>query len=220
MTELESISSRCQEFRNQQTALKQKQEQQRLERMRQDSISRLPAKAEEELLLIYRILEEQDSEDARDRFIESQDLLETWLEKEAYRTISELLEPSESPNPSTPQLAVSPDPSPSPSPDSPVTPARESAPSETAMSQRPDSPTQPLGPRPEPDGSVFFSSLPPHAVVYMDGHQIGLTNSGDIAITSGTHRMHFVRGDKTCTREMTFTPGKNPTVMITLPCQK
>ncbi len=65
-------------------------------------------------------------------------------------------------------------------------------------------------------GTVFFSSLPPMADVYVDGTKIGKTNISELKITSGTHTLKFVKGSKNYTETMTFTPGKNPSKLIRL----
>ena len=90
-----------------------------------------------------------------------------------------------------------------------------------------------LGPEPEPppppeseaytgprkEGSIFLTSLPPVATVFMDGEQIGKTNIGYIKITSGPHTMRFVKGGLDCTKHMTFIEGKNPSQLVKLPCE-
>jgi hypothetical protein len=76
-------------------------------------------------------------------------------------------------------------------------------------------------PRPTPStggssGTIFISSLPPMADVYMDGKLIGKTNIDKLTITGGTHTMRFVKGDKELTKEMTFQSGENPSQLIRL----
>jgi hypothetical protein len=66
--------------------------------------------------------------------------------------------------------------------------------------------------------TVFITSVPPVATVYMDGQLIGKTSTGYLNVTSGKHTMQFVKGDKTCTQEMTFTEGQNPAMVVKLPC--
>ncbi len=59
------------------------------------------------------------------------------------------------------------------------------------------------------DGTVFISSIPPIAEIYMDGVYIGKTNISKVHVRSGVRTMKFVKGDKEHTREMTFVPGDN-----------
>jgi hypothetical protein len=66
--------------------------------------------------------------------------------------------------------------------------------------------------------TVFISSFPPVASVYMDGQLVGKTNVGYVKVTSGKHTMQFIKGDKTCTQDMTFIEGQNPATMVKLPC--
>lgn len=76
-------------------------------------------------------------------------------------------------------------------------------------------------PRPTPSsggaaGTVFISSLPPMADVFMDGRPIGKTNIDKLKISAGTHTMKFVKGDKQLTKQMTFKAGENPSQLIRL----
>ncbi len=64
--------------------------------------------------------------------------------------------------------------------------------------------------------SIFISSLPPMADVYMDGKKIGKTNIAELKISTGKHTMRFVKGAKELTKTMTFTSGKNPSQLIRL----
>lgn len=65
-------------------------------------------------------------------------------------------------------------------------------------------------------GTIFLSSIPPVAEVYMDGKKIGMTNIDDCPITAGVHTMLFVKGSKRLEKKMTFTKGKNPSQLIRL----
>jgi hypothetical protein len=76
--------------------------------------------------------------------------------------------------------------------------------------------TTPSTPTGGPPGTIFISSLPPMADVYMDGRKIGKTNIAELKITAGKHTMKFVKGDKELTKTMTFTDGKNPSQLIRL----
>lgn len=65
-------------------------------------------------------------------------------------------------------------------------------------------------------GTIFISSFPPMAEVYMDGKYIGITSKDHLKITSGTHTMEFRKGDIKVIKKMTFKPGKNPSKLIRL----
>lgn len=65
-------------------------------------------------------------------------------------------------------------------------------------------------------GTIFISSLPPMADVYMDGQKIGKTNIAELQVTPGNHEMKFVKGDKELVKTMSFTEGKNPSQLIRL----
>jgi type II secretory pathway pseudopilin PulG len=100
----------------------------------------------------------------------------------------------------------------------PVAPARTSS---APVAQAPSQP-EPRAPEveSEPTGdpaTIFLSSLPPVADVYMNGKLIGKTNVAELKVLSGTHQMRFVKGGKQITKEMTFQPGKNPSQMIRIP---
>jgi hypothetical protein len=109
----------------------------------------------------------------------------------------------------TPAPAAS---APAPQQSAPAPAAAPSAPPQTAAAEPPP-PSQPTG---EP-ASIFISSLPPVAEVYMDGKLIGKTNVAELKVRSGSHTMKFVKGGKEITKEMTFQPGKNPSQMIRIP---
>jgi hypothetical protein len=64
--------------------------------------------------------------------------------------------------------------------------------------------------------TVFIASIPPVADIYMDGKLIGKTNISELKVTSGTHSLRFVKGDKEVSKQMTFQVGKNPSQMVRL----
>jgi hypothetical protein len=68
---------------------------------------------------------------------------------------------------------------------------------------------------PVKNASIYISSIPPHADVYINGKKIGTTNS-DLKVTAGTHMVRFVKDDKQSNRQMTFALGKNPSQLIRL----
>lgn len=64
--------------------------------------------------------------------------------------------------------------------------------------------------------TIFLSSLPPVADIYMDGVRIGTTNTDDCQVTPGTHTMKFVKGSRELVKKMTFTAGRNPSQLVHL----
>jgi anti-anti-sigma factor len=65
-------------------------------------------------------------------------------------------------------------------------------------------------------GTIFISSIPPVADVYMDGKLIGKTNISKLTVTAGTHTMKYVKGSAEITEELTFKSGENPSHLIML----
>ena len=107
----------------------------------------------------------------------------------------------------------------------PEAPKPEPSPIKTTVTTptptEPETTTKPVTPIPTPEittggatGTIFISSLPPMAEVYMDGKLIGKTNIDKLQITSGTHTMKFSKGDKELTKQMTFNAGENPSQLI------
>ncbi|MBD3321542.1 MAG: PEGA domain-containing protein [Chitinivibrionales bacterium] len=115
----------------------------------------------------------------------------------------------------------------------PSAPARKPAP---APEQKPSKPSPspsasssaPSKPEPEPSkpaagaaggepATIFISSLPPIADVYMDGKYLGKTNRDKLKVLSGTHTMKFTKGGKEIIKKMTFQPGSNPSRLIRIP---
>ena len=64
--------------------------------------------------------------------------------------------------------------------------------------------------------TCFIASTPPVADVYLDGRLIGKTNLNKLTVSSGTHSMRFVKGDKEVTKDITFKPGDNPSQFVIL----
>ncbi len=115
----------------------------------------------------------------------------------------------------TPKPVVTPKPTPRPEPKPVVrTPAPTPRPT-PKPTPKPVTPT-PSTPAGGPPGTIFISSLPPMADVYMDGKKIGKTNIAELKITAGTHTMKFVKGAKQLTKTMSFTAGSNPSQLIRL----
>lgn len=109
----------------------------------------------------------------------------------------------------------------------PITPRPTPSPTKKATVTTKPTPTKPVvtpkpTPKPTPSvtggasGTVFISSLPPMADVYMDGKLIGKTNIDKLKVSAGTHSMKFVKGDKQLTKQMTFKTGENPSQLIRL----
>lgn len=109
----------------------------------------------------------------------------------------------------------------------PITPKPTPSPTKTTVTTTKPvvtpKPTPKPTPRPTPtpstggaSGTVFISSLPPMADVYMDGKLIGKTNIDKLKVTTGTHTMRFVKGDKELSKQMTFKAGENPSQLIRL----
>jgi anti-anti-sigma factor len=64
--------------------------------------------------------------------------------------------------------------------------------------------------------TIFISSLPPVADVYMDGKLIGKTNITKLNVLSGSHSMRFVKGTMEMTQDKTFKPGDNPSWFVSI----
>ena len=177
--------------------------------------------AERQISLLYELIDQGKTETAIRVFNANRKLLEKNLIPDAFEaiktTIESLSQPQAAPSAPAP-VAKTPEPvqpasAPTPQPSTP-----------TAAAQPAPAPVVPVPPAPpEPDverkpATVFISSMPPVASVYMDGQLVGKTNVGYVKVTSGKHTMQFIKGDKTCTQEMTFSEGQNPATMVKLPC--
>ncbi len=112
--------------------------------------------------------------------------------------------PPPAPKPTPEPPAPKPEPTPPPAPKTASAPPPPAPPAPAASSQAAGEP-----------GTVFVSSIPPVADVYMDGKHIGKTNIAKLNVSSGTHTMKFVKGSKEHTVEMTFKPGDNPAKHVT-----
>ena len=107
------------------------------------------------------------------------------------------------------------------------TPAPEPEPAPAASAPPPPPPPAPApapAPAPEPaaapaatgePATVFISSIPPVADVYMDGKMIGKSNISKLNVAAGKHTMKFVKGAKEYSVEMTFQAGDNPAKHVT-----
>ena len=104
-----------------------------------------------------------------------------------------------------------PEPAPAPAPAAP--PAAEPAPEVSA----PPPPAPSAAPASSGESAtIFISSMPPVADVYMDGKLIGKTNISKLNVSPGTHSMKFVKGTIEVTEDMTFKPGDNPSHFLIL----
>jgi hypothetical protein len=172
--------------------------------------------AERQLTLLYELVDQGKTETAVRVFTTNRKLLEKNLFPDAFEaikaTIESLSQPQAAPAAPAP-VAETPEPAP---------PAPAPAPQPSTPAPVPVVPALPP-PQTEPDverkpATVFISSFPPVASVYMDGQLVGKTNVGYVKVTSGKHTMQFIKVDKTCTQEMTFIEGQNPAVVVKLPC--
>jgi hypothetical protein len=115
----------------------------------------------------------------------------------------------------------------------PAEPAPEESPTSAAPSSRYEEPApapEPAAPAPAPasapaysggggggeSATVFISSMPPVADVYMDGKLIGKTNISKLNVTAGSHSMKYVKGPIEITEDMTFKAGDNPSHLVIL----
>jgi hypothetical protein len=112
-------------------------------------------------------------------------------------------QPSAAATPAQQQSARTTEPAPTAQPVA-TTPATAPAATAAAAASEPES---------EP-ATIFLSSLPPVAEIYLDGRMIGKTNVAELKVRAGTHTLKFVKAGKEVTKEMTFKPGKNPSQLI------
>ncbi|MBD3345632.1 MAG: PEGA domain-containing protein [Chitinivibrionales bacterium] len=109
---------------------------------------------------------------------------------------------------------------PEPKPSKPAPAARPSTPSPAPAASKPEptpAPSARAGSSTGEPATIFISSLPPIADVYMDGQHIGKTNRDKLKVRSGTHTMKFSKGGKETIKEMTFQPGNNPSRLVRIP---
>jgi anti-anti-sigma factor len=117
----------------------------------------------------------------------------------------------EAPAPRSEPAASQPPPEPAPAVSAPP-PAPEPAPE--ASSPPPAAPSS--GGSSGESATIFISSMPPVADVYMDGKLIGKTNISKLNVSAGTHSMRFVKGTVEVTEDMTFKAGDNPSHFLIL----
>jgi pyruvate/2-oxoglutarate dehydrogenase complex dihydrolipoamide acyltransferase (E2) component len=119
----------------------------------------------------------------------------------------------EAPAPKSEPAASPPPPEPAPAAQPPApAPAPEPAPD---VSSPPPAST-PSGGAGGESATIFISSMPPVADVYMDGKLIGKTNISKLNVSAGTHSMRFVKGTVEVTEDMTFKAGDNPSHFLIL----
>jgi anti-anti-sigma factor len=113
---------------------------------------------------------------------------------------------------STPSASVEPPPAeeaaPAPTPPQNEEPAPEPSPPPSASSSSSGGGGE--------NATIFISSMPPVADVYMDGKLIGKTNISKLNVTAGSHTMKYVKGAIEITEDMTFKPGDNPSHLVIL----
>ena len=115
----------------------------------------------------------------------------------------------EAPAPKSEPAASQPPPEPAPAPQAP---APEPAPDVSS----PPPATATSGGAGGESATIFISSMPPVADVYMDGKLIGKTNISKLNVSAGTHSMRFVKGSVEVTEDMTFKAGDNPSHFLIL----
>lgn len=160
---------------------------------------------------IYELLSGNNPQSGVARFNEKRSFLEKILDAEAYGALKSTME-SVAPPPTPPAAKskkIKEEPSFSVSGTAPAAaePAPEPAPAAVA--------TDPCDAR---DATVFITSLPPQATVYVDDILMGKANTPDMAVCSGTHQVRAMAGGASCTKTLTFKPGRNPPVVIKIPC--
>ena len=127
--------------------------------------------------------------------------------------------PKEAPAPRQESAAPPPAPAPAPEENAPAPAAR--APEPAAAEPAP-APAPAPSPSPSSGGgggeaaTIFISSMPPVADVYMDGKLIGKTNISKLNVTAGSHTLKYVKGAVEVTEDMTFKPGDNPSHLVIL----
>jgi anti-anti-sigma factor len=122
------------------------------------------------------------------------------LEKEEAAPVAKPAPKSAEPAPEPEAAAPAPAPKPAPPPPAPA----PEAPAPAASSG---------GGEP---ATIFISSLPPVADVYMDGKLIGKTNITKLNVLSGSHSMRFVKGTAETTQDKTFKAGDNPSWFVSI----
>ena len=66
------------------------------------------------------------------------------------------------------------------------------------------------------ESTIFISTLPPMAEVYMDDSYIGKTNIEKLKVSSGIHQMTFIWDSVRLDTVMTFMEGENASMLIRL----
>jgi hypothetical protein len=64
------------------------------------------------------------------------------------------------------------------------------------------------------NGTVFITSVPPAAKVYMDGKYIGEANVAKLKVQPGKHHMRFVANGKSKDVDMEFKEGDNGSKLV------
>ena len=124
------------------------------------------------------------------------------LEKEEAAPFAKPAPRSAEPAPEPEAAAPAPAPKPAPPPPPPAPAAEAPAPAAASSGSEP--------------ATIFISSLPPVADVYMDGKLIGKTNITKLNVIAGSHSMRFVKGTAEITQDMNFKPGDNPSRFVSV----
>lgn len=67
-------------------------------------------------------------------------------------------------------------------------------------------------------GYVYISSVPPNATVTVDGDTIGIANTSQLSVPTGTHNLClYLDSCDTCFSKE-FSAGSNPGFFVTIPC--
>jgi len=102
---------------------------------------------------------------------------------------------------SEPEPEAAPTPTPAPAPEAAPTPTPAPAAAAAASGE---------------PATIFISSIPPVADVYMDGKLIGKTNISKLNVVAGAHTLRFVKGTAEITQDFTFKAGDNPSRFVSI----
>jgi hypothetical protein len=174
--------------------------------------------AQDQLTMIYELIDKGKNAAARKAFGTSMEFLKKNLFPDAFEAVKTTIASLE-PAGSKAAHAVSTDRKKEPSAIPAAAAAEPDRPGAVmAPASQPAPPTEPEPEVPEKEASVFISSVPPVASIFMDGQLVGKTNVGYVKVTSGKHMMQFIKAGQSCTMEMSFIEGVNPAQMVKLPC--
>lgn len=164
-----------------------------------EEVAAMRREAQEQLVEVYNRLHE-DALAARELFDAQRELFEDYLDAEAFQVLQSsireaLKQGSESPDSEASSSGRS-----------------DKPPGETDQNEPEQVNSSP------PDATVYFSSMPPGARVYIDGRFVGNANADDLRVWSGEHTVEFVSRQDKCVKRMHFKAGKNPVAFGKIPC--